>query len=136
MHHAGKTTVLDTDDNATFMPFDINDSGSVAGMMIRSGGRMVGFVWSDRKPRELQLPKDRKGGLVTAINNSGAVVGWTFYSKIGRHACVWKEGVPLELPTPVNTQSEAWDINDNGTIVGCYKDAKGNQKVVKWKIAK
>lgn len=133
---SGKTSMLDIEAKAMLTPWDINDSGSIVGTSVGSRGKMDGFVWAKRELETLQLPQGRKGGFAVAVNNKGSVAGWTFDDSMKRHACIWANGMPLELPTPNAKTSEAWDINDAGTVVGFYEDAKGNERAVQWKIRK
>lgn len=133
---SGETHVLDIEAKAMLVPWDINDTGSIAGTSTGSRGKIDGFVWAKQKLETLQLPQGRKGGFAVAVNNKGSVAGWTLDDKMKRRACIWADGMPLELPTPAAKTSEAWDINDAGTVVGFYEDAKGNERAVQWKIKK
>jgi probable HAF family extracellular repeat protein len=54
-----------------------------------------------------------------AINERGQVVGWAETVSGQRHAVLWDHGEVLDLGLlPGAARSEAWDINDEGLIVG------------------
>jgi probable HAF family extracellular repeat protein len=105
------------------MAFDINDLRQVVGWSldpIRISHRA--FLWSDKGgmvnlgTAEVQDDPDNPFSMAYAINNRGEIVGET-----GNYAFLWtnKRGMKL-LSTlqPYWLYSTAWDINDNGKIVG------------------
>ena len=69
-----------------------------------------------------------------AINERGRVVGWAETPDGARHAVLWEEGRALDLGVlPGCTRSEAWDINDDGLIVGIAStDAHGAERAFAW----
>jgi probable HAF family extracellular repeat protein len=69
-----------------------------------------------------------------AINDRGQVVGWAETASGERRAVLWHDGAILDLGTlPGSTRSEAWDLNDEGLIVGvCSDDGEGPDRACVW----
>jgi probable HAF family extracellular repeat protein len=67
---------------------------------------------------DLGVPPGGTSAVPNAINNKGDVVGY-FTELNDRHAFIWSGGVMTELPGfGGQPNTHAWDINDNGLVVG------------------
>ena len=101
--------------------FKSNDSGAVAGTSSVDGKSRA--VVRLPGASSFSLLPDEGESAASAINASGAIAGWS-HAIHERKATVWKQNnagvwVATILPIPPNyTLSTAWDINDNGLIVG------------------
>ncbi len=91
--------------------------------------RPTGFVVTELKP----LPGDRRVWAAD-VNIHGQVVGTSSNPDIERTvACTWINGVPHELLAPLLTTSEAVRINDQGWIVGSWRDFLHDYHAVLWR---
>jgi probable HAF family extracellular repeat protein len=97
---------------------DINASGSVVGESTDEHSRTVAFIWvRETGMRALGHPCPIPSyGRANAINDAGWVVG----ESMGR-AALWKPGECATFLFPENIQSSAFDVNNDGVIVGAYK---------------
>ncbi len=101
------------------LAYAISDSGLVAGVL---DSRVA--VWNlDGSVTTYDL------GVAYGINNAGLVVGQS-----GGLGAAWDAGVLTVLdPLPGMTSSVAYDVNDNGWIVGTSTDAAGNTHATLWR---
>lgn len=103
----------------------VNDSGKVVGSYYDSIGTLHGFLYSDGTYTTVDNPLGFIRTETFGINNAGQIVGYFMSGVAGEPAQQgfnYRGGVfttindPRGL-SPQSTQS-AWDINDNGQIVG------------------
>jgi len=102
---------------------DINNSSQIIGysFTLGPGSSMRGWIWENGDMSELgTLGGDKSSA--NAINDQGQVVG---YSQIYHpedyvtHAFIWENGNMTDLGVlPGEVNSAAYDINENGQIVG------------------
>ena len=56
------------------------------------------------------------------LNNLNRVIGSSYNADAALHGFLWSQGINEILPLPGDTQSEAFSINDAGTVVGINYD--------------
>ncbi len=83
-----------------FWGSDLNNKGEVCGY--------YGYLYKDGETIELPLFYAR------AINDNSQVAGEV---PLGKPA-IWEEGIVTNLETPIGTYCRAYDINNNGIVVG------------------
>jgi probable HAF family extracellular repeat protein len=106
--------------------FDINNNGQVVGSSWLSGGigQQRAFLWSDKDGMkdlgaagDPTSPPENGFSYAFGINNKGAIVG-----EVDNYGYLWTNKrmmVLLNTKVPLwQWWSTAWDINDNGLIVG------------------
>lgn len=111
---------------------DINDKGEAVGWATRGKDGSyseTSFIWDDtrgmRAVDSLGLPA---GDALIAINNNSQILG---LSSSGLY--VWDSVSGLSsLPTLGGAASYAYEINDNGWVVGESDDANGNRYACVW----
>jgi uncharacterized membrane protein len=93
---------------------DINENGLVVGYSTGASG-LRGWVWS--RAGGMQALPTRAGEVSEArgVNDAGDIVG-----RMGSRAVMWRNGSIIDLQTFAAGSSAAWDINENGTVVGTY----------------
>ncbi len=101
----------------------INDEGLVAGMILGprddpndvETGRM--FVWDET--RGVRMVDEVKGRWVSVegLNESGEAAG-TMLQPGGLRGFVWSEAGGLRYPVSVEYESQAWDIDRAGNVLG------------------
>lgn len=124
---SGVTTYLDglPSGNGDYYANDINDSGQIVGTAENQFGITRPVWWQNGVIQDLDTPDTF--GYANAINNSGQVVGYTYTDVAQSRAFLWVNGVTQSLDVlPGYTTSQAYDINNNGWIVG----ASGGQAVL------
>ena len=94
---------------------DINDNGIAAGQTIEENDNHI-LIW-ENKTIKSTIPVN--GGLarVNALNNELQIVGLV-HSASGSSAFLWQDGEFEDLGTLGGTNSIAYDINEDGDIVG------------------
>jgi uncharacterized membrane protein len=98
---------------------DLNEYGTVTGVSTSSDGRSVNAVRWDRYASIVKLNDLGFGSWATAVNGGAYVVGYVADSANRAQAARWDDGNRLTVLTvPGATNSVAWDINDNRTVVG------------------
>ncbi len=99
---------------------DINGSGHVVGFSRTSTGMNHAFLWKDGQMTDLMAGVIASGSAF-AVNDSDHAVGYSYESG-PQVAHLWKDGASISLGRlPGHTgssYSEAYDINNNGQIVG------------------
>ena len=112
---------------------DINNSNfSVGSYRACDQCLIVPAIWSPANSPSIIV---NSKGSALGINESNWVVGTLQTVSNGSVPFVWKgTGQPIILPTPLNADSStvAWDLNDNGYVVGYYYDGPGFSKAVYW----
>lgn len=118
----GQATVIGTLGGINSSAHDINDAGTVVGFsQLAQPGKSMAFLYDGNAMR----PLGTLGGdysTAHAINNSNIVVGSSdLVSGDWRQAAfIYQQGVMTDLGAGLD--SEAFDINDAGTVVGKSKD--------------
>jgi len=98
--------------------YDINASGTVVGESTDNDFRTLAFIWKRETgmsalDRSCPTPSSSRAN---AINDAGWVVG----QSMGR-AALWKPGECATYLLPEYAYSMAWDVNNDGVIVGAYR---------------
>ncbi len=78
-------------------------------------GTTRGFELRGRRFKDVSPPGTFVYVYATGVNNLGEVVGWTDYNGFA-----YKNGKFQTITYPGAYQTEAWDVNDSGVIVGWY----------------
>jgi probable HAF family extracellular repeat protein len=105
--------------------FGINARGTAVGSAYI--GRNVPIQWSRGTMIELPLPAGSSGE-ARKINDGGQVVGAG-----GNRALLWHDGELTILPNPAGAaRSEAYDINNQGVIVGDSLMSNGGMRAIRW----
>lgn len=115
---------------------DGNKKNSLAGNQVVLG-KYQATRWLDSKPTLLEVPSMYQSSYATRINKKGTVIGGGLANGgYFNRAYQWSSGgVPLELPTFNNRNSNANAINDQGVIVGSVYDSLESSPVY-WKNGK
>jgi probable HAF family extracellular repeat protein len=132
---AGRSTPLPHDGYASGIPLAIDESGFIAGYVVddATSPTRTGAVWGpDGELYTFGVPSATGGTTATDVNGHVQAVGTGDVTPF-----VWDPvgGVrPLEVPLvnghPAFAYAEA--INDDGDIVGSYRDANGDQQSTVW----
>ncbi len=113
------------------LAFGINNSGQIIGYAYDVGGANVACIWDDDGVTYLGTLGGGSDSYGRAINNLGQAVGWSYYpGYINRYPFLWENDTLLNLQELVPSDSgwwlqDAYDINDNGWIVGYGLDPTG-----------
>jgi probable HAF family extracellular repeat protein len=108
----------------------INEAGDIVGYAATSGAYDT-VVWRDGV---VTVVGSLGGGstVATDLNERGDVVGTSSTAVFGQYrAFLWRDGVFSDLGPPGGA-SAAWDINDNGLIVGSVIDPAGDPHAATW----
>jgi probable HAF family extracellular repeat protein len=103
--------------------YDINASGTVVGESTDNDFRTLAFIWKRETgmsalDRSCPTPSSSRAN---AINDAGWVVGQS-----SSRAALWKPGECATYLLPDNVYSMAWDVNNDGVIVGAYRTVGGD----------
>jgi probable HAF family extracellular repeat protein len=104
--------------------YDINNQGYVVGYSYGSTPGYHGILWKDGLAINLGTLGGTKGTIAYAINNADAIVGSScIQGTNAQHAFLWLNGMMRDLNSLIPPDSgwvltEAYDISDDGTIVG------------------
>lgn len=93
---------------------DINNAGQVVGIGRDAFGFDSAFVWNAGTLTTLSLADSRPQD----INEVGQIVGRNKLANGRKHATLWQSGQTIDLDTLNTFDSEAYAINDSGTVVG------------------
>jgi probable HAF family extracellular repeat protein len=110
---------------------DINDAGKAAGTLLSLA---QGFRWQAGVLEPLAVLQARDDDAF-GINNSGQVVGRGLLATPDRiHAVIWPDpSTVLDLGTLGGDNSEAFDINDDGLVVGDSETTTGDTVAFVWR---
>lgn len=113
--------------------FGINDNGWVVGQAAtENDAALHAVVWIDGAPTDLgQFPGD---SAAYAVNNANQIVGLANTAEFVNDAILWDNGTTTNLGDDMNAvgSSVAWDINDNGLVVGQGSLGPGFAKGFVW----
>jgi len=102
----------------------INDSGLIVGESSVSVTRHHATMWINGVPYDLQQDPTASGSTGVRVNRVGDIVGSIYYNDEDAFACLWSGGEEIILKNVLPPKhkwtvlSYAWDINDQGMIVG------------------
>ncbi|MCY2930766.1 MAG: PEP-CTERM sorting domain-containing protein [Planctomycetota bacterium] len=119
--------------SATGFALDINTGGQIGGYYYPSTGGKVACLWQANGQRT-DLPSLGGTSELHALNDAGVAVGdscLTAQSSPYR-ATVWENGTVRALSTLGGNNSLAYDINEQGTVVGYAEAANGVPYPVMW----
>ncbi|MGH7488310.1 MAG: hypothetical protein ACREMY_22335, partial [bacterium] len=112
-------------DGTTFSPIRAPGMSATVALGMDNAGDIVGgdgtlgttrgFELRGRRFKDVSPPGVFVYVYATGINKFGEVVGWTDYDGFA-----YKNGKYRTIAFPGAFQTEAWDINDSGVIVGWY----------------
>ncbi len=110
--------------------FGMNNKGNATGFNEPNRSKRIAVVWKDGNLKQLKIPKGIRESQGKAINDRGWVAGDAISGAM-KYAIVWlpKEVVDLRIP---GRDTRAYGINNAGTVVGSFADAKGNLRPVVW----
>ena len=96
----------------------------------------VATLWTNGETIRLSNAEDEASN-AKAINNSGNVVGWVKQFGGAPNAFLWDGDRMCRLPQleatgGFNSQSTAWEILDNGVILGTSTGEDGVNHIVRW----
>jgi probable HAF family extracellular repeat protein len=124
---AGVMTSLGTFGGPESTAHGINDSGQVVGSAETSNLNDRAYIWSDANgdnvsdPGEMvQLPDMGLSSSANGVNDAGVAAGFVLNGQFKRVGAIWKDNTsfqPIGL-LPNRTESEAFDINNQGQVVG------------------
>jgi probable HAF family extracellular repeat protein len=102
---------------------DINDASQISGysFTLGPGSSMRGWIWENGEMTDLGTLGGEKS-YANAINEQGQIIGYAqVYNPDAyeTHAFIWEDGEMTDLGVlPGEVNSAAYDINENGQIVG------------------
>ncbi len=109
----------------------VNDAGDVVGFSEVTGAKIHGFIYQNRRMRDLGSLGDDPIR-PNAVNDRGEVVGLSGVNDRVRHAFLWRDGRMADLNRLIGSKpewrlSEAYDINARGDIV-CAATQNGTSR--------
>jgi probable HAF family extracellular repeat protein len=120
----------------------INNSNRVVGWSHNAGGKRRAFTYSGGTMTDLGVISSRTDSESQAVNASSEVVGTVFNFASPPHSRLAFLYLPVgayslsagmnSLGTLGGTQSEGFDINDSGQVVGGAQNASGNFRPFRW----
>ena len=103
---------------------DVNLNGVIVGHYIDSNGADHGFTRINGQLSTVDVPNSL-GTLLYGVSLSHAVGWYTDNSGIVHGAVIDTKGNVKTIDPPGSTATNAWSINDSGTVVGDYTDSSG-----------
>jgi uncharacterized membrane protein len=119
----GTLVRLEAEADVNVLAFAINDRG-----MILALGSDFAALWTKRSGFVASVA----GAYATGLNNRGVVAG-----ALRSHAMVWAAGRDIiDLATVEGEQSQAYDVNDRGQVVGIRTppENSGETRAVIWRV--
>lgn len=112
--------------------FDINDSNQIAGVATKPDGSAIAFIYKDGVTTELGSLDSSGYSEARAINDKGETTGWSLTTS-GKYAAFMHDGTNMtELPG-LGGDTQAYDINTHGHIVGSANDTEDNRHAFVYK---
>ena len=127
---------------------DLGTPGSTSNALAVDGhGRVVGagpgplfegtgpVVWRSGVSSPLRLVPGANGGAAQGVADNGLIAGYATFpsgSSINR-AVLWRRGAPADLGTLGGNNSQAFDVNDRGQVVGWSETADGTTDAFLWR---
>jgi len=101
--------------------YGINEGGIIVGQAEAAGSVFHAVYWDGAGAHDIN-PAGADTSLASRVNETGQIVGWYWSGGVSL-ACLWDGGTAFDLNTLIPAGSgwnlvEAWDINDQGWIVG------------------
>jgi len=123
--------------------FDINDDGRIVGTSEAAGGSRRAFLWLPGADDGMaagihEIPADGRVAGALGLNDIGHVVGFSGQSANDYRAVLWEYDASSETweQTDIDTlggvKSEAWAVNNNGDIVGCWYPTLSESHAFYW----
>jgi len=124
-----------------FAPRGLNATGKVVGSHTRLiegfGWVEVPAVWSNGVMTELPVLGGDSGS-ASAVDSAGRVAGWAWNARDATvHATLWQGGIGLDLGVlagGVTGKSQAYAMNDSGTIIGWSTSAAGTPHACRFTV--
>jgi probable HAF family extracellular repeat protein len=110
---------------------DVNNAGQAIGKLL---SQAVAFRWQGGVLQPLAVLAQRDDEALR-INQAGAAVGSALLAPpVRHHAVLWQSPATVQdLGTLGGANSAAFDLNDNGSIVGTSETASGNSLAFLWR---
>jgi probable HAF family extracellular repeat protein len=105
--------------------YDINESGEIV-VSAYNASTVRGFLWSGGSYYELPPPAGYCCSQAYAINDAGDVAGHVNVAGGGAHAAIWRARVPTDLQVTSGGEGYAWDINNQGEVIGTFYTSQGS----------
>ena len=116
---------------------DINNRGTVVGYEITADFSFRAYSYSDGVIRHLNQSSDDNFSQATAINDNGVIVGVASVqvspNERNSHAVTFSNGTVTDLGALSNPFSNAFGINNSGTIVGSTSNFAGVSRAFSYK---
>ena len=129
-----KITVLDKGQSDAIK---INDDGQIVGHTSPSLRYWNATLWNGEIVTDLTYPLNDRSSIANSINNNGEIVGFSSltYDKL-RHATLWRNGKAILLNDLKDIESEAFDTNNSGDVVGGIRKEDGKDYAILWSKGK
>jgi hypothetical protein len=125
------TVTLNTDPGVSSKPFDINDAGDVVGELRFTSGGSLAVLWEVSGTTVVEHVL-ADGTMATGVNELQQVVG-----ECATGAAYWASvnSEPVALPAAGDhVYSDAYQLNDDGVIVGLSAGSDGKWYPVAWRV--